>query len=77
MLIKVRAKAADGDVRFFGDDAEPLDRALRARAASLRVHLSTAAADADGPAPAPQDRDRPAAATWCWWPASPAAARWS
>ncbi len=47
VLIKVRAKAADGDVRFFGDDAEPLDRAIEQATASLRVHLTTAAADAD------------------------------
>jgi DNA polymerase-3 subunit alpha len=47
VLVKVRAKAADGDVRFFGDDAEPLDRAIEQATASLRVHLTTAAADAD------------------------------
>ncbi len=47
VLVKVRAKAADGDVRFFGDDAEPLDRAIEQATASLRVHLTSAAADAD------------------------------
>jgi DNA polymerase-3 subunit alpha len=46
VVIKVRAKASDGDVRFFGDDAEPLERAIEQGAASLRVHLSSAAADA-------------------------------
>jgi DNA polymerase-3 subunit alpha len=46
VVIKVRAKSSDGDVRFFGDDAEPLDRAIESAAASLRVHLSSAAADA-------------------------------
>jgi len=46
VLIKVRAKSSDGDVRFFGDDAEPLDRTIETGTASLRVHLSTAAADA-------------------------------
>ena len=46
IMIKVRAKSSEGDVRFFGDEAEPLDRAIASAAASLRVHLSTAAADA-------------------------------
>jgi DNA polymerase-3 subunit alpha len=46
ILIKVRAKSSDGDVRFFGDEAEPLDRAIESAMASLRVHLSSAAADA-------------------------------
>jgi DNA polymerase-3 subunit alpha len=40
VLIKVRAKSRDGEVRFFGDDAEPLDKAVEHVAASLRVHLS-------------------------------------
>ncbi|MFZ5669739.1 MAG: DNA polymerase III subunit alpha [Pseudomonadota bacterium] len=38
--IKVRAKARDGEVRFFGDDAEPIDKAVESVAASLRVHVS-------------------------------------
>lgn len=45
IVIKVRAKAGEGDVRFFGDDAEPLDRAIETVPASLRVHVSPAAAD--------------------------------
>jgi DNA polymerase-3 subunit alpha len=45
VTIKVRAKAKDGEVRFFGDDAEPLDRAIESVAAGLRVHLSPLAAD--------------------------------
>ncbi|MFI4976936.1 MAG: DNA polymerase III subunit alpha [Caulobacterales bacterium] len=45
ILMKVRAKAGDGDVRFFGDDAEPLDRALESMPASLRVHVSPASAE--------------------------------
>ena len=44
----MRAKAADGEVRFFGDDAEPLDKAMEAAAAGLRIHLSPAAADMAG-----------------------------
>jgi DNA polymerase III subunit alpha len=47
VLIKVRAKTSEGDVRFFGDDAEPLDRAIESATASLRVHLTSASADAD------------------------------
>jgi DNA polymerase-3 subunit alpha len=46
VLVKARARASDGDVRFFGDDAEPLERALESATASLRVHLTSAAADA-------------------------------
>ncbi len=38
--VKVRAKANDGEVRFYGDDAEPIERALEGAAASLRIHLS-------------------------------------
>ena len=40
VLIRVRAKARDGEVRFFGDDAEPIDSAVESVAASLRVHVS-------------------------------------
>ena len=43
--IRVRAKASDGEVRFFGDDAEPLDKAIENISASLRVYLSSASAD--------------------------------
>jgi DNA polymerase-3 subunit alpha len=45
VAIKVRAKASDGEVRFFGDEAEPLDRAIEAAAAGLRIHVSALAAD--------------------------------
>jgi DNA polymerase-3 subunit alpha len=45
VALKVRAKFADGEVRFFGDDAEPLDKAIEAAAAGLRIHVSPAAAD--------------------------------
>ncbi|MBP7704890.1 MAG: DNA polymerase III subunit alpha [Caulobacter sp.] len=40
VLVKIRAKCRDGEVRFFGDDAEPLDKAVENVAASLRVHVS-------------------------------------
>ena len=45
VTLKVRAKAKDGEVRFFGDDAEPLERAIESVAAGRRVHLAAAAAD--------------------------------
>jgi DNA polymerase-3 subunit alpha len=48
VALRVRAKASDGEVRFFGDDAEPLDKAIEAAAAGLRIHLSAAAADMGG-----------------------------
>jgi DNA polymerase-3 subunit alpha len=43
--LKVRARATDGEVRFFGDDAEPLERAIEHVAAGLRVHVSPQSAD--------------------------------
>jgi DNA polymerase-3 subunit alpha len=48
VVIKVRAKASDGDVRFFGDEAEPLERAIAGATAGLRVHLSPSSADMEG-----------------------------
>jgi DNA polymerase III subunit alpha len=42
IVVTVHAKAADGEVRFFGDDAEPLDRAIEKVASGLRIHLSPA-----------------------------------
>ncbi len=45
VVVKVRAKAADGDVRFFGDEAEPLERAVAGATAGLRVHVSPELAD--------------------------------
>jgi DNA polymerase-3 subunit alpha len=45
IAVKVRAKASDGDVRFFGDDAEPLDSVVEQGTASLRVYVSPASAD--------------------------------
>jgi len=40
VVIKVRAKAGDGEVRFFGDEAEPIAAAVERAAAGLRVHVS-------------------------------------
>jgi DNA polymerase-3 subunit alpha len=48
VMLKVRAKASEGEVRFFGDDAEPLDAAIATAAAGLRVHLASAGADMEG-----------------------------
>jgi len=45
IVLKVRAKASDGEVRFFGDDAEPLDRAIEKVAAGLRLHVTAATAE--------------------------------
>jgi DNA polymerase-3 subunit alpha len=47
VVIKVRAKANDGEVRFFGDDAQPLDQAIAAVDAGLRIHISPAVAELD------------------------------
>ncbi|MEO8925960.1 MAG: DNA polymerase III subunit alpha [Caulobacteraceae bacterium] len=42
IVLKVRAKATDGEVRFFGDDAQPLERAIEKVDAGLRIHVSPA-----------------------------------
>ena len=42
IVLRVRAKASDGEVRFFADDAEPMERAIEKVAAGLRIHLSPA-----------------------------------
>jgi DNA polymerase III subunit alpha len=47
IMVRVRAKSADGEVRFFGDDASRLDTVIEAAAAALRVHVSTRGFDAD------------------------------
>ncbi len=45
VVIKVRAKGQGGEVRFFGDDAEPMARLLDEGAGALRVHVQPSAAD--------------------------------
>ena len=45
VLVKVRAKAKDGEVRFFGDSAEPVDKAVENVVAGLRVHLAPRSAE--------------------------------
>ncbi|WP_374570478.1 DNA polymerase III subunit alpha [Phenylobacterium sp.] len=47
VAIRVRAKARDGEVRFFGDDAEPVDRAIENAVAGLRVHMTPRSAEID------------------------------
>ena len=49
VMLKVRAKAKDGEVRFFGDDAEPVGKAVEADVGGLRIHLAglSSGADAD------------------------------
>ncbi len=48
VVIKVRAKSRDGEVRFFGDDAETVDSAVESVAASLRVHVSPRSTEIEG-----------------------------
>jgi DNA polymerase-3 subunit alpha len=45
--LKVRAKAQDGEVRFYGDEAEPIEKTVEAAAASLRIHISARSAEID------------------------------
>ncbi|KRA27064.1 DNA polymerase III subunit alpha [Brevundimonas sp. Root608] len=47
IMVKVRAKSADGEVRFFGDDASRLDTLLDDGAMGLRIHVSAKTADAE------------------------------
>ncbi|HEX6859165.1 MAG TPA: DNA polymerase III subunit alpha [Caulobacteraceae bacterium] len=43
VVVRVRAKAGEGEVRFFGDDAQPVDTVVENAAAGLRVHVSRSA----------------------------------
>ena len=47
VAITVRAKAKDGEVRFFGDSAEPVAKAVENVVAGLRVHLAPRSAEID------------------------------
>jgi DNA polymerase-3 subunit alpha len=47
IVIRARAKGRDGEVRFFGDDAEPVDVTMAGAVAALRVHLAPASANLD------------------------------
>ena len=41
VVLKVRAKSGDGEVRFFGDEAEPIAATMERAVSGLRVHVST------------------------------------
>ena len=45
--LKVRAKAQDGEVRFYGDEAEPIEKTIEAAAAGLRIHVSARSAEVE------------------------------
>jgi DNA polymerase-3 subunit alpha len=45
--LKVRAKSQDGEVRFYGDEAEPIEKTVEAAAAALRIHVSARSAEVD------------------------------
>ncbi|MET0274770.1 MAG: DNA polymerase III subunit alpha, partial [Phenylobacterium sp.] len=45
VAIKVRAKATEGEVRFFGDDAEPVEKMIEDVTAGLRVHVAPRSAE--------------------------------
>jgi DNA polymerase-3 subunit alpha len=45
IVVTVRARANDGEVRFYGEDAEPLDRAIEKVARGLRIYISPAIAE--------------------------------
>lgn len=47
VMLRIRAKSADGEVRFFGDDASRLDALIDDGAMGLRIHVSARAADAE------------------------------
>jgi DNA polymerase-3 subunit alpha len=43
--LTVRAKASEGEVRFFGDSAEPVEKAIQNVVAGLRVHIAPRSAE--------------------------------
>jgi DNA polymerase-3 subunit alpha len=45
--VRVRAKANDGEVRFYGDECEFIERTLEGAVASLRIHLSPRSTEMD------------------------------
>ncbi len=45
--LKVRAKFQDGEVRFYGDEAEPIEKTVEAAAAGLRIHVAARSAEID------------------------------
>ena len=47
VLVKIRAKASDGEVRFFGDDASRLEALIDDSTAGMRIHVSARGTDAE------------------------------
>ncbi|MDY6924565.1 MAG: DNA polymerase III subunit alpha [Pseudomonadota bacterium] len=45
IMVRVRAKSSDGEVRFFGDDASRLDALIDDGQMGLRIHVSSKSAD--------------------------------
>jgi DNA polymerase-3 subunit alpha len=45
LSLRVRVKAKDGEVRFFGDGVEPVEKAVENATAGLRVHLAPGSAE--------------------------------
>jgi DNA polymerase-3 subunit alpha len=47
VLVRVRVKGRDGELRFFGDDAEALDTAMAEAGGAVRVHVAPDVATVD------------------------------
>ena len=47
VMVRVRAKASEGEVRFFGDDASRMDNLLDDANIGLRIHVSARTAEAE------------------------------
>jgi DNA polymerase-3 subunit alpha len=47
IVITAKTRTADGEVRFYAEDAEPLERVLESLGAGLRIHLSPAVTEVD------------------------------
>jgi DNA polymerase-3 subunit alpha len=45
MSLRVRVKASDGEVRFFGESVEPVEKAIENVVAGLRVHVAPRSAE--------------------------------
>jgi DNA polymerase-3 subunit alpha len=47
LVLRIRARAAEGEVRFYAEDAELLEQAIEKIPAGLRIHLSPAIVEVD------------------------------
>jgi DNA polymerase-3 subunit alpha len=65
VAIRVRAKASDGEVRFFGDDAEPIEKALENVVAACACTSRRAAPRSTALKARLEGRSTPAAARSC------------